>query len=436
MRARNARYHVLQKFDSTQIVANGGVNLTVEDGAVPRGRMVSRVFLRVRTDLLIGAAAPAQLAINSAAGKFALFTNLISSISASMKSHPLSATFIQPQSYGRVADQFARLGVFPTSPELFGEGQYNADITPAQRLVVVPGVLNQSHFVTLELPIIDQRYPGLGTSMFLGAEQLDGLGLNMTFGAFGFTDLNGNAVSIPNGTGGAAGVTAVDLVAESFPVPGGGVQRNYPPLFARIQNGTTSQLVLNPEGGAIASAVVRIPLIAGNDDSVDRLIRDFAFTVATNLQESAETEFSPTLTVDGAVPKDLTERGLQYYAGIDLINAQATAVATAHQLRATNASTVGDAGQPPAWYHDGGVPIVWCSPDSNFFESLSIGKHVLQFPNAWTALGNREIFVASFAAVPGPDASKVIPPAAREAGSRAGTTAMARILQFLGVRSA
>lgn len=434
MRANSMRYHVLQKFDSTQIVANGGVNLTVEEGAVPRGRMVSRMFLRVRTDILIGAAAPAMFAVNSAAGRFALFTNLVSQISASMKDHPLSATFIQNQGYGRVADQFARLGVFPTCPEVFGEGQFNGNIVPRPRLVVVPGAGNQSHFATLELPIIDQRYPGAGTSLFLGAEQLDGMGVNLTFGAFAFTDLNANPISIPNGTGGATGVTAVDLVAESYPIPGGGTQKAFPPLFARIQNGTTSQVVLNPEGGAVASAVIRIPLIAGADDSVDRLIRDFAFTVNNNLQESAETEFTPTLSVDGATPKDITARGLQHYAGLDLINAQATAVATAHQLRATNTSTVGDANIAPAWYHDGGVPIVWCSPDSNFFSSLSVGKHQLQFPNGWTALGAREIFVASFPAIPGAAATKVIPPAALEAGNRAGKSVMERIREFLGVR--
>lgn len=433
MRANSMRYHVLQKLDSTQIVANGGVNITVEDGAIPRGRMVSRVFLRVRTDMAIGVLA-VNLNIQSAAAKFTLFNALIAQISASMEKHPLSATFIQNQSYGRVADTFGRLGVFPTSPELFGEGQYNAEIAPRQRLAVVP--VAQSHFATMELPVIDQRYPGAGTSMFLGAEQLDGMGLNITFGSFAFNDLNGIAVTFPNGTGAATGVTAVDLVAESYPIPGGGTQKGYPPLFSRIQNGTTSQVVLNPEGGAVASAVVRIPLIAGADDSLDRVIRDFAFTVPTNLQESAETEFTPTLSVDGATPKDITARGLQHYAGLDLINAQATAVATAHQLRATNRSILGDAFIPPAWYHDGGVPIVWCSPDSNFFASLSVGKHQLQFPNAWTALGNREIFVVQFAPIPGAATSKVIPPAALEAGNRAGRSAMDRILQFLGVRSA
>jgi hypothetical protein len=434
-RANSIRYHILQKFDATQIVANGGVNLTVEDGAVPRGRMVSRVFLRVRTDLLLAAVAPATIAINSAAGRLLFNDALVSQISASMKDHPLSPTFIQSQSYGRIADQFARLGVFPTSPEMYGEGQYNSELTPRQRNIVVPGAGNQAHFATLELPIIDQRYPGAGTSLFLGAEQLDGLGVNMTFGAFTFTELGGNVVTIPNGTGGAAGVTAVDLVAESLPVPGGGMQKAFPPLFARIQNGTTSSVVLNPEGGAIASAVVRIPTIGAAGDSLDRLIRDFAFTVANNLQESAETEFSPTLIVDGNTPKDQAQRGLQHYAGLDLINAQATAVATAHQLRATNASTVGDSGIAPAWYHDGGVPIVWCSPDSNFFAGLSCGKHQVLFPNAWTALGAREIFVASFPSIPGADDNKVTPPAAVEAGQRAGRSAWSRIKQYLGVRA-
>jgi hypothetical protein len=432
-RSIQKKYISLYQFQTTQVAAGSGVNWTVTRGAVPADRMVSRVFLRVRSDLVISSSA-AKLAINSSVARRNLFNALVSSISMVMPGHPLDQQFVQAQGLGELVESHGRIGIMPTCPQLFGEGQYYGEIAQAARSAVTPAATNGSHFITLEVPLIDQRFPGVGNQFYLGGNRLDGLALTLTMGALTFTDLNSNTITFPDGTGGTAGVTSVELVAETFASPDGGIRDAWPPQFSKIPNGTTPEVILNPVGGAIAAATVRIPTLGAND-SVDYLTRNYAFTSATGLTEAQETSFTPLLFIDGVQQSDVSSRGFEYIAGIDLINAQTTAVATAHQLRATDTSTVGDGYNPPSFYRDSGVPLVWNAPDSNFFEGLSFGQHRVLFNNLWASIGNRDIYCVIFPVIPGGSASKVMSEDAVKAGRRAGSGVWDRILSILPGRN-
>ena len=432
-RSIQKKYVSIYQFQTTQVAAGSGVNWTITKGAVPADRMVSRLFLRVRSDLVINTATT-KLAFNSAVSRRDFFNSLVSSISMVMPGHPLDQQFIQAQGLGELVESHGRLGIYPTCPQLFGEQQYYGQITQAARSNVTASPGNGSHFITLEVPLIDQRFPGVGNLFYLSGARLDGVAMTLTIGSLTTTDLNSNTVTFPNGTGSAAGVTSIELVAETFANPNGGMRDAYPPQFAKIPNGTTPEVILNPVGGAIAAATVRIPTLGAND-SVDYLTRTYAFTTATALTEAQETSFTPLLFVDGVQQSDISSRGFEYIAGIDLINAQSTAVATAHQLRATNTSTVGDGNNPPSFYRDSGVPLIWNAPDANFFEGLSFGQHRVLFNNLWAAIGNRDIYVVIFPVIPGGTDTKVLSEDAQKAGRRGGSGIWDRILSILPSRN-
>lgn len=430
MRGIQKKFYSLYQFNPTQIAAASGVNYTVAQDAVPQDRLVSRVFLRVRSDLVMTGSTSAKLAINSSVSRRAFFNALISSVAVTMPGHPLDPQVVQTQGLGELVDSFGRLGILPTCPQLFGEGNFYSQLAQASRAPnITPAGTNGSHFISLEIPIIDQRYPGAGQAMYLSAKRLNGLAVNFTMGTLSFTDLNGTVVAFPTGTGSAAGVTSVELVAETYAANGGQPVNAWPPQFAKLSNGTQAEATLNPQGGAVALAVVRIPTATA--DSVDYITRTYAFTDPQNLNESAETSFTPKLYIDGAQPSDVVNRGFEYSCGLDLIDAMATAQASAHQLRATNTATVGDAYKAPSFYVDSGVPLVWNAPDGAFFESLSFGLHRVVFPNSWVAIGNRDIYTVIFPIVPGADNSKAITQEAVTAGIRGGNSFWERLKSIL-----
>lgn len=429
MRGIQKRFYSLYQFSPTQIVANGGINYTVAASAVPKDRLVSRVFLRVRSDLVCPNTT-SKIAINSSVSRRAFFNALISSVAVTMPGHPLDPQVVQTQGLGELVESFGRLGILPTCPQLFGEGNYYSQIAQADRQPnITPAGTNGSHYISLEIPIIDQRYPGAGQSMYLSAARLDGLAVNFTMGSLSFTDLNSSTITFPTGSGSTAGVTAVELVAETFAAHGGIPVNAWPPQFSKISNGTQPEITLNPQGGAVGLAVVRIPTATA--DSVDYLTRTYAFTDAQNLTESAETSFTPKLYVDGQQPSDIVNRGFEYSCGLDLIDAMATAQASAHQLRATNTTTVGDAYKGPSFFNDSGVPLVWNAPDGAFFESISFGEHRVVFPNQWVAIGNRDVYCVIFPITPGGDASKAVTQEAVTAGIRGGKSFWDRLRSIL-----
>lgn len=431
MRVYSPRFHSVLKWNSTQIAASQGVSTSVNNGTVPRGRLISRAFLRVRSDLVVGSAT-AKLAVGTALQRAALMTALVSSLQiTTAAAHPIQTQICEQMALGDLGLMQADIGIYPLCPQLYGDGQYSGQILAEKRSAVTPAALTQSHFVSLEIPLIDQRVRGAGTSLYLPPDALDGTTFTFTMGAFTFVDGNGTTITIPNGSGAATGVTSIELVIESVPNPSGSPRVAFPLVFKKTPNGTTSQMVLNPSGGAIAAAKVRIPSI-GND-SLAYLVRTYAFTSTSSLDEAEEAAFTPQLRVDGNLPSDLVNRGLECYAGLDLIAADAAAVATSHGLRATDDATAAGAGAyvPGSTYYDPGTRLVWNASAANFFEGLSFGRHEVIFPGAWTSIGNRDIYTVLVPDV-GAQGNPVVSPAAQAASGRATRGVLARLAAVFG----
>lgn len=433
-RSLGLQQHLIKSFDASQIVANGGINYTIPSRPVPDGRLVRRLFLRVRSDLVLPSST-ARLALMSQVTRRNLFNALVSSVAITMPGHPMGDQIVQSQGLGELVESYGRLGVFPVCPNLFGEGQYFGEVAQKNRMPnITPAGINGSMFVSMQIPLVDQRFQKAGNSYFLAPERLAGVAINLTLGTFTFNDLNSMAVTFPNGSGSAAGVTCLELVAETVPNNTGGSSQAWPPIFTKINNGTQSDVTLNPQGGAVALAIVRIPTLGAND-SVDYITRTYAFTNATSLSSAQQADFNPMLKVDGKQASDITVRGFEDFTGLDLIVAQADAVATAHQLRATDNATVGDGYDPPSFYNDSGVPLVWNSPDENFFEGISFGLHQVTFPNQWVAIGDRLIYCVIFPILPGGADSKAKPESAIVAGRRGGSGIWNKILSILPGRT-
>lgn len=432
-RSLGLQQHLIKSFDATQITANGGINYTLPSSPVPEGRLVRRLFLRVRSDLVV-ANNTARLALMSQVTRRNMFNAFAASVAVTMPGHPLGDQVIQSQGLGELVESYGRVGIFPTCPNLFGEGQYFGDVAQKRRSNVTPAGTDGGMYVSMQIPLVDLRFQGAGNAYYLAPKRLAGVALNLTLGTFTFNDLNSVAITFPNGSGSTAGVTSLELVAETVPNNTGGSSEAWPPVFTKLNNGVQSDVTLNPQGGAIALAVVRIPTLVAND-SVDYVTRTYAFTSATSLAAAQQADFNPMLKVDGRQASDITVRGFEDFTGLDLINAQANAVATAHQLRATDTATVGDGYDPPSFYNDSGIPLVWNSPDENFFEGISFGLHQVTFPNQWVAIGDRLIYCVIFPILPGADDSKAKPESAIVAGRRGGMGIWDRIKSILPSRA-
>lgn len=436
MRVHSSKYLSIYQFSATQVAAGAGVNWTIPDGAVPPGRLIKRCFLRVRSDLVTTSLSTA-LSLGTQTVRSALMTGLIASVQATVaKAHPIQTQIVEQMALGDLSRLQADVGIFPTCPQGFGDGQYQGTITPRPRSAVIPAGSNGSHYISIEIPLVDQAFMGAGTSLYLPHDALDGASFTFTVGTLSFTDGAGNTISIPGGTGSTAGVSSYELMIEHVANPDGKPRAAHPAVYRKIPMGTQPQVTLNPNGGAVAAATIRIPSIGGGDDSVDYLVRTQAFTSATSLVEAQEGAFNPQLRIDGRLPSDLAYRGFELFCGLDRINAQSAAVATAHGLRASNLGITKAEGAmyPQSRFYDLGVPLVWNAPDANFFAGLSFGRHDLTIPGAWNSLGSREIYVVL---LPDTDAqgSAIVPPSAAVAGARSTKGVFARVLRLLGRQS-
>ena len=441
MRAINPKYQSLYTFQTTQIVSGGAVNVNVDTSPIPKDQMVSRVFLRVRTDITISSStSPIQIASEYVRKTF--FDALVSQITVDMPNAQGDAggpQIVQSMGLGDVCDLYRQVGIRPTAPTLFGaEGTFFGPISPAKRSAITPLPGTAAHYAYLEIPLVDCRMPGAGSAMFLGGDQLAGMNIQLTFGAFSVSDSASNTLTIPNGSGSSTvGVTAIDVVAEYMATPDGAGRKASPLHLERIYNGTTSDLTLNPQGGAVLAS--RLILASAPSDGLADIVRDNVFSVATNLQESAEAAWNPQLKIDGQVPRDLPFRGLEIFAGVDQLNAGLAGLGVdPNALRFANAGTTGPATVCPTAYSDFGVNLLWVQPSNNLFQELTFGRVDVSFPNNWTTLGNRTLYQVIAYPLSGPDDARAIPGAAQKAVAKASATNRggfaARLLSILGLR--
>jgi hypothetical protein len=441
MRAINPKYQTLYTLQTTQIVSGGAVNINVDTSPIPRDQMVSRVFLRVRTDLTVGSGS-AKIDIASEYNRKTFLDALISQLTVDMPNAQGDAggpQIVQSMGLGDLYDLYRQIGIRPTAPTLFGaEGTFFAPVTPAKRNAVTPAPSTQAHYVYLEMPLVDCRIPGAGSGMYLGGDQLAGMNVQLTFGGFTFNDSALTAITIPSGTGSATvGVTAIDIVAEYMATPDGRGRRASPLHFERVYNGVTSDLTLNPQGGAVLCS--RLVLASAPADGLADIVRDNIFSTATNLQESAEAAWNPQLKIDGQVPRDLPFRGLEIFAGVDQLNAGLAGLGVdPNALRFANAGTTGAASICPTGYSDYGITLLWVQPSNNLFQELTFGRVDVSFPNNWTTLGNRTLYQVIAYPLSGPDDARAIPGAAQKAAAKASATNRggfaARLLSILGLR--
>lgn len=440
MRASSPKYAVLHQIPAANIVTGTSYNVNVNTNPVPAGQMVRRVFARVRTDLTNTSSASAKIQIGEALTRRSLFNALISAIVITAPGAVGAAggpQVCQSMGLGDLVDGYRELGIQPTSPELFGaEGTFYAPITPQPRSILTPAPGTSAHFATIEIPLIDGRIPGAGSALYLGGEQLGGLNIQITFGSFSFSDSVLNTITIPPGTGTSVatiGCTYIDIVAEYEPTPDGRTRFAVPVHFEKLPNGTTPDVTLNPQGGAVLCSKVTLDSSVGTN--LSDIMRANVFSTAGDLSETAEAAWNPQLKVDGQTPSDLPFRGLQFFAGIDRMNAGLVGRSVdPNALRYQNASTIGQ--EPPSGLADYGVTLLWVAPSKNLFDTLTLGKVDVSFPNQWVALGNRTIYQSVLYPVPGSD--RAVPAAALSAAKQAPDSKRAgfwaRVQQFLGVR--
>jgi len=440
MRANSPKYAVLAQIPAVNVVSNTAYNVNVNTNPIPSGQMVRRVFARLRTDLTNTSSSTNKIQIGEALTRRQLFNALMSAIVITVPGAVGAAggpQVCQSMGLGDLVDAYRELGIQPTSPELFGaEGTFYAPITPQPRSAILPASGTSAHFATIEIPLVDCRIPGAGSALYLGGEQLGGMNIQITFGSFSFTDSLTNTITIPPGTGsstGTIGCTYIDIVAEYEPTPDGRARFAVPVHFEKLPNGTTPDVTLNPQGGAVL--VSKVTLDSSIATNLSDIVRDNVFSSSGDLSETAEAPWNPQLKIDGQVPSDLPFRGLQFFAGIDRMNAGLLGRSVdPNALRFQNGSTISQ--EPSTGLADYGVTLLWVAPSKNFFDTLTLGKVDVSFPNNWTALGNRTIYQSILYPVPGAD--RAVPAAALSAVKQTATSKRdgfwARLQQFLGVR--
>lgn len=439
MRGASHPYKVLRTFDTTDIAANNPITYTMEKDKVEPGKRVRRIFFRWNTDVILGSST-AKINLASEVARKSLFDGMISRIQVNMPSagadRPLK---VEQMSFGELMYLHSKLGVYPTCPQLFGDGQFAGPVSPLKRTAVTDASGTQSHFCEFELPILDLDLPGFGGSLLIGSEQLENMTLQITFGALTASDDASVGITIPNGTGGTAGVSSVELCVDYEDLaPGVKVVGNVP-IYRKLDNGTTTTIMLNPEGGAILCANVRFSALS--DDSLGNILRTYVFSSAQDLGQAQLANWNPLIEVDGKSARDLPFRGFTTYCNLDQINAGIGPRATANALRATNASATTAAGKTRQAINDPGLDLIWpggSDPSQNALNAISVGRHNITWPNAWnaSAFGQRTIFLVELtpAGMKGVDPPKadqrLVPPQVNTIKE----STFGNLLRFLGFR--
>lgn len=381
--------------NATNIVPGNSPTINFEAAALPKGRLVRRVFLEVLSDFDINSGT-AGLTFVSDLNWRNLYKAIITNLQFNITNAQGDARQIQLFSGPFDGDNLfgcmhTDLGVEVTAPTI---GPRYGTSYPPGRSVVTPAVGHNSRFIHLQIPLIQGDLPGAGYSFGILTDQLAGAVLTWVYGTLSYTDGNGSSVvTIPKYSqfGVDYGSTTFRVVLEHSAVPEafqGAELRGSPVCFRRrpLAN-QTSNVLLNPEPGLLLSCTMRNPtlttttgLVADSMAAFDPQFHTSASALA--FQDEGSTDI--LIYYDGTPPRDANTRHMSEWAGFDRIARKPILGYLPDQLVGQTVSSGNPTEIPASRYGQPGIPLVWADP-RDLLSTASEGKVTCTFPAFWTS---------------------------------------------------